>query len=152
MRGLGQSGHRTQLKDYIILERLDIIFVQETIRQDFTDQELRNLEGGDKFLWSWLPARGHSGGCLLGIRDITLEVGSLDQGKFFLAASILHPSSRFIFDFIGVYGPADHARSPAFLQELEHEVAACRYPVVISGDFDLIRGPRDKNKSNINWL
>ena len=125
--------------------------MQETIKQSFTDLELRGIDGNERFIWSWLAASGHSGGCLLGVRDSTLEVGSLDQGVFFLSAAILHKASRFIFEFIGVYGPADHARSPAFLEELERKVQAARYPVLISGDFNLIRGQRDKNNSNINW-
>jgi hypothetical protein len=56
---------------------------------------------------------------LLGFRDIVFEVGSTDKGVSFLSAPILHKSSRLIFDFIGVYGPADHGRSGAFLEELE---------------------------------
>jgi hypothetical protein len=49
MRGFGRSGRRTQLYDFIKKERLDIIFPQETMRQDFTDQELRSLVSGDLF-------------------------------------------------------------------------------------------------------
>ena len=56
-----------------------------------------------------------------------------------------------MFEFFGVYGPADHSRSASFLEELEREVKACRVPVLISGDFNLIRGPKDKNNANINW-
>jgi hypothetical protein len=60
---------------------------------------------------------------LLGLRDSTFEVGATDQGLFFLSATILHRSSRLIFEFIGVYDPADHARSRSFLEELEAKVA-----------------------------
>jgi exonuclease III len=49
MRGFGRSGRRTQLQDFIKKERLDIIFLQETMRQEFTDQELRSLVSGDLF-------------------------------------------------------------------------------------------------------
>ena len=102
-------------------------------------------------MWSWLPANGHSGGILLGVRHSTLEVGALDQGEFFLSASIFHRASRAIFQYIGVYGPADHTRSAIFLEELERKITSCQYPVLISSDFNLIRGPRDKNNNNINW-
>jgi hypothetical protein len=88
---------------------------------------------------------------LLGFRDSTFEVGATDQGLFFLSATILHRASRLIFEFIGVYGPADHARSRSFLEELEAKVALSQYPVVVAGDFNLIRGSADKNNSNIDW-
>jgi endonuclease/exonuclease/phosphatase family metal-dependent hydrolase len=56
-----------------------------------------------------------------------------------------------IFEFIGVYGPADHARSRAFLEELGNQVSSTQYPVVVAGDFNLIRGSADKNNRNIDW-
>jgi exonuclease III len=49
MRGFTQSGRRTQLTEYIRKESIDAIFLQETIRQDFTDQELRKLVNGEIF-------------------------------------------------------------------------------------------------------
>ena len=39
----------------------------------------------------------------------------------------------------------------AFLQELELKVVASAFPVLIGGDFNLIRGIEDKNNRNINW-
>ena len=67
IRGFGQSGHRTQIKDCMRKENMDIVFLQETIKQSFTDQELRNQESRDRFFWHWLLAVGHSGGLLLGV-------------------------------------------------------------------------------------
>jgi hypothetical protein len=59
------------------------------IKQDFTDQELRGLEVGERFFWSWLPANGHSGGVLIGLRDSAFEVGTVEIGSFFVSASVL---------------------------------------------------------------
>jgi hypothetical protein len=88
---------------------------------------------------------------LLGVKDESFEVGAIDQGPFFLSATLLHRESKFKFVFVGVYGPADHARSVSFLSDLENKVENCSYPVVVLGDFNLIRGTHDKNNSNINW-
>jgi endonuclease/exonuclease/phosphatase family metal-dependent hydrolase len=52
---------------------------------------------------------------------------------------------------VGVYGLADHARAPAFLEDLENKVSRSQHPVVVGGDFNLTRGAEDKNNSNINW-
>jgi exonuclease III len=150
-RGFGRSGRKTQLKEYIKKEKIDIIFLQETMRQDFTDQELRNLVEGEQFVWHWTPASGRSGGMLMGVRDSLFEVGALAQGEFFLSAKLYHIPTKFKCEFIGVYGPADHARSPAFLQELEGRVDNSEFPIMLMGDFNLIRGAQDKNNNNINW-
>ncbi|XP_071683729.1 uncharacterized protein [Lolium perenne] len=121
------------------------------MRQDFTDQELRNLVEGEQFVWHWTPANGRSGGMLMGIRDSLFEVGALAQGEFFLSAKLYHRPTKFKCEFIGVYGPADHSRSASFLQELEGRVDNSQFPIMLMGDFNLIRGAQDKNNSNINW-
>ncbi|CAM0884540.1 unnamed protein product [Alopecurus aequalis] len=151
IRGFGQSGRRSQLKDYIKRERPDIIGLQETIRQDFTDMELRSLEFGGQFGWNWLPANGHSGGLLLGFRDECFEVGEWKKGTFFLSAMLWQRNCKVKWCFMLVYGPADHSRTDEFLGELEHEVTNCDLPLVVEGDFNLIRGAGDKNNSNLNW-
>jgi endonuclease/exonuclease/phosphatase (EEP) superfamily protein YafD len=66
------------------------------------------------------------------------EVGSIDQGKFFISTVVLHRSSKVIFEYIGVYGPADHSRAQEFLEELEDKVTRCEHPMVVGGDFNII--------------
>jgi endonuclease/exonuclease/phosphatase family metal-dependent hydrolase len=151
IRGFGQVGRRTQLRDYVRRERLDLIGLQETIKQEFTMAELRSLECGGQFVWNWLPATGHSGGLLLGFREECFEVGDWKKGTFFLFAMVLQRNRNLKWRFLLVYGPADHSRSLEFLGELEREVNACNYPLVVGGDFNLIRDARDKNNANINW-
>jgi endonuclease/exonuclease/phosphatase family metal-dependent hydrolase len=140
MRGFGQNGQKTQVKEFVRKENLDIIFLQETMRQDFTDQELRGIVNGELFHWHWRSAVGRSRGMLMGIRDEVFEVGAIDQGTFFLSAVLFHRESKFKFEVIGVYGPADHARSAQFLVDLEDKVQRSAFPVVVLGDFNLIRG------------
>jgi hypothetical protein len=64
---------------------------------------------------------------------------------------IFHTESKFKFEVIGVYGPANHSRSSLFLNNLEDKVSHCSLLVVVMGDFNLIRGAQDKNNDNINW-
>uniref|UniRef100_A0A453SF88 Endonuclease/exonuclease/phosphatase domain-containing protein n=1 Tax=Aegilops tauschii subsp. strangulata TaxID=200361 RepID=A0A453SF88_AEGTS len=47
---------------------IDIVGLQETIRQDFSIHELHGLSR-HPFSWQWLPASGLSGGILLGVRE-----------------------------------------------------------------------------------
>ncbi|KAK1693140.1 hypothetical protein QYE76_009837 [Lolium multiflorum] len=149
--GFGRRGRRTLLKDYLRLHKIDLVFLQETIKQDFTDTELRSLEIGDKFFWNWLPANGHSGGMLVGARDSTFEVGTFDRGQFYLSLSILHRASNRIVEAIGIYGPADHGRSREFLEEISNKLSSCTRPVLMGGDFNLIRAATDKNNNNLYW-
>jgi exonuclease III len=50
-----------------------------------------------------------------------------------------------------VYGPANHDKSGEFLEELKNKCRNSEVPMVLGGDFNLIRGRADKSNSNINW-
>lgn len=139
------------LKDYLWTFSIDDVCLQETIKQDFTDLELRSLECGDKFFWSWLPASSHSGGLLIGVRDNLFEVGNVDSGQFFISLSVIHRPSTRTFELIDIYGPADHSKSRAFLDEISAKISTCNLPVIMGGYFNLIRYSHDKNNNNINW-
>jgi hypothetical protein len=79
------------------------------------------------------------------------EIGSTFKGSFLVATQVCVKASRFLFEFVGAYGPADHSHSADFLSELDQVVSHSQYPVVFAGDFNLIRGRADKNNRNIYW-
>jgi exonuclease III len=151
IRGFGVMGRRTLLKAYLRTHCIDIVCLQETIKHDFTDQELRSLETGEKFIWCWLPATGHSGGMLLGFRDSAFEVGLIGTGRYYIMASVICRSDRARLDVIGIYGPADHTLSAGFLEEISNKVAAADAQLIVGGDFNLLRAAHDKNNDRINW-
>ena len=49
MRGFGRRGRRNQLREYLRKVKVDIIILQETIRQSLVDHELCSHELGDSF-------------------------------------------------------------------------------------------------------
>jgi exonuclease III len=149
IRGFGQEGRRRQLADYLRQEDVDIVGLQETIRQDFSIAELEGLTR-HKFSWNWIPANGHSGGILLGAKEDTFEVDDMDRGEFFVSMSLTHRRTNLSWEIIIVYGPADHRRSREFLDELKVKVERTTIPVVVAGDFNLIRSPEDKSSSNLD--
>ncbi|KAM3294016.1 hypothetical protein ACQJBY_037110 [Aegilops geniculata] len=156
IRGFGHDGRRHQLVEYIRDEHIDIIAIQETMRTEFCLPELDGLSS-HLFAWHWLPSsrnNGHSGGILLGVKDATFEVGGMDRGEFFVSMEIFERALNFKWEVIIVYGPADHSRSPTFLAELQRKIAASALPVVVGGNFNLIRSPDEKNNDRVNrpWM
>ncbi|XP_073358315.1 uncharacterized protein [Aegilops tauschii subsp. strangulata] len=140
IRGFGQDGRRRQLIEYVRDEHIDIVVIQETMRSDFSLPELDRLST-HLFAWHWLPSSGnagHSGGILLGVKDATFEVGSMDRGQFFVSMELYERALNFKWEVIIVYGPADHSRSASFLEELNRKVSAASLPVVVGGDFNLL--------------
>nr|XP_020188520.2 uncharacterized protein LOC109774221 [Aegilops tauschii subsp. strangulata] len=91
---------------------------------------------------------------LLGFCAATYEILDWDMGPFFIAATIRVRASLRVLAVVQVYGPADHSRSAEFLGELQDKVlaiSAAQTPVLVGGDFNLIRSGADKNNSNVNW-
>ncbi|KAE8779184.1 hypothetical protein D1007_47821 [Hordeum vulgare] len=63
----------------------------------------------------------------------------MDRGEFFVSMAITDRRVHLSWEVIIVYGPADHGRSAEFLAELKNKVDRFTTPVVVAGDFNLIR-------------
>lgn len=50
------------------------------------------------------------------------------------------------FWFVNVYGPAQHSLSDEFITELHEFCATAHLPIVMGGDFNLIRGNHERNQ------
>ncbi|XP_020160903.1 uncharacterized protein [Aegilops tauschii subsp. strangulata] len=154
IHGFGHDGRPRQLIEYIRDEHVDIVAIQETMRTDFSLPELDRVSS-HLFAWHWLPSSGstgHSGGILLGVKDATFEVGSMDRGQFFVSMELSEQALNFKWEVIIVYGPADHSRSASFLEELHQNVSAASLPVVVGGDFNLLWFADDKSNTNVNFV
>ena len=154
IRGCGHSGRRTQLREYIAREHIDVVALQETIKVDFTYRDLSAYDPLHRFVWGWVPSAGHSGGLLLGCNSDVCDIVTWDVGSFFIAVTIKHRTSLATWAIVCVYGPADHSRSADFLREIQALVGAkqaANIPIVLGGDFNLIRSSADKNNDNIDW-
>jgi exonuclease III len=150
IRGLGNAARVRQFKDLMGRHRFDVVGVQETIKKDFATQELEGLSGGGDFSWHWIPARGHSGRILVGVRTTNLEVESWENGDYFVGATIRHRKTNIRYDMLTVYGPADHNWSLDFLEELDNRCRDRLLPILIGGDFNLIRGADDKSNGVVD--
>jgi hypothetical protein len=151
IRGYGRPGRRTQIKEFMTREHLDFVGLQETMKASFTPADLRGIDPLGKFAWHHSPASGRSGGMLLGVNEDTFDVLGWGSGAFFLRVDVRQLDTAKVWSLFVVYGPADHQRSGDFLAELSLAFGACHLPLVVGGDFNLIRGSEDKNNSNIDW-
>jgi exonuclease III len=148
--GFGRPTRRNLIRDYISSEGLDGIGLQETMKKDFTQRELDEIFGGRPFRWVWNESRGHSGGLLMGVKEGQLEVEDSEIGDHYVSMVLRDRASNFRWELITVYGPAQHDESQDFISELSRKCMYAVLPVVLGGDFNLIRSAKDKNNSNIN--
>jgi hypothetical protein len=88
---------------------------------------------------------------LMGFRESMFEIGAIDTGRHFVSVDVILRTARLTLRIFGIYGPADHALSAAFLQELSLKVENTTLPIIMGGDFNLLRTEHDKNNDRINW-
>lgn len=128
-----------------MLEDLELVAVQETIKQNFEDWELKELSGNRDFCWICSPAKGHSGGLLLGVDVEGFEIENSIKYTHFIGFLIRNRLSNFRFWVLNVYGPAQHDLSEDFINELYEFSAKVELPIVMGGDFNLIRNNKERN-------
>lgn len=133
VRGLGKPARRRQVRDHIIHEHIDIGGLQETVKQDFSDNELQDLSGGLSFSWVWLEARGRSGGILVGVKGDILGMENHVCGEFSITSTFRNRISNFRWKVVTVYGPAHHDLSADFLEELNNICSSCELPLILGG-------------------
>ena len=151
IRGFGARGRRDQLKDLVRSNSIDFVGLVETFKESFSPNDFSAIVGMDRFNWQFLPASGHSGGILIGSNKDIFDFVAFDHGIFWASVVLSHKAQNTLCEFIVVYGPADHSLSPLFLNELSLKIDACNLPMVIGGDFNLLRCPNDKSNDNFSW-
>jgi hypothetical protein len=90
----------------------------------------------------------------MGVDLNVFDIGAIDKGDFYVKFHLCNKSDEFKWARVCVYDPAQNDHKERFLAELVHMCSHVSLPVLIRGDFNLLRYPRDKNKDNFDrrWL
>lgn len=144
-RRLGQNHKKKFLQEAIFENQLVFVRVQETKKKDFKDDWLNSLTGNDRFVWNWVPSEGQSGGLLLGVNDSFFEVGDCDKGDYHIRMVVYDRKNDFKWNLVIIYGAAHDKDKDKFLVELVHVLGFNRLPIVVGGDFNIIRKVFERN-------
>jgi hypothetical protein len=138
------------VRDY----KLDFLAISETGRRDFPSTLLDRLSGGVEFDWHSCPPRGRSGGMLLGIKTETMELLGHSDGEFHIKFQIRNKSDNFTWSLVAVYGAAQEEYKAAFLRELVNLAKDDPNPIIIGGDFNMLRYRHEKSRGRFDthWL
>jgi len=149
-RGLGDLAKHLNIAQYVRDHKLDFLAISETGRRDFPVSVLDRLSGGMDFTWHSIPPRGRSGGILLGVLSDSMEVLAYTSGEFHIKFHIRNKADGFIWSLVAVYGAAQEERKAAFLRELVNLANNDPHPILIGGDFNLLRFPHEKSKGRFD--
>ncbi|WVZ62463.1 hypothetical protein U9M48_012212 [Paspalum notatum var. saurae] len=97
---------------------------------------------------SSVSSNSKSGGMLVGVNLLTFDIGEIEEGDFFLKFKLRNKHDDFQWVLVSVYGAAQQHFKEAFLTELVQLCMKETLPILIGGDFNIIREPTEKNNAN----
>lgn len=130
--------------------QVDVICLQETIKQKFTNRELTSLARGQDMFWEWISPEGRSGGLLIGADKDGVEIIDYKKGRFTQCLSVKSKEDGFSWGIINVYGLVQVDLKPEFLRELMEIILSLEIPIIVGGDFNLVRNSSEKYTDNVN--
>lgn len=145
-RGLGRPDKQRFLREMVMELGCHFIGLVETMKSDFSPLWFRNISGPRTFNWHSIPPTGRSGGLLLGVNEDAFEVLDIEAGIHFIRMLIRDKSSGKKCNLDVVYGTAQLEFKEGFLTEFAQLCNKCQEPMIIGGDFNIIRKTSEKNK------
>jgi hypothetical protein len=149
-RGLGDLAKHLHIAHCIRDHNLDFVAISETGRRDFSQSLLNRLSGGLDFEWISSPPRGRSGGILVGVRSDTMEVLASSSGDYHIKIHIRNRANNFHWSLVSIYGAAQDEFKADFLRELVNLAKDNPHPILIGGDFNLLRFRHEKSKGRFD--
>ena len=79
------------------------------------------------------------------------DISSIDAGDFYVKFHLKNREDDFQWILVAVYGAAQIQFKEKFLTELVHACRKDSLPILIGGDFNIIRHAGEKNKDNFEY-
>jgi hypothetical protein len=130
-RGLSDLAKSKFLNDTVKEQSLDFVALLETSKKDFSQSVLTKFCNGRNFLWHWTQPHGRSGGILLGVNLDTFDIGSIEEGDFYVKFKVKNKSDDFKWILVAVYGAAQPEYKEAFLTELVQTCSKENLPLLV---------------------
>lgn len=83
---------------------------------------------------------------LSGIKNDRFDVESFENGEFMIIVNVFDKNLKKQWSLVNVYGPAHNDHRDSFLAELANFCFKAKYPILMGGDFNILRFSSDKNK------
>lgn len=149
VRGINSTRKRQILADIVKEQHIDILALQETKKETFTDRILRTISR-DIDEWKWLPSQGTSGGILFGCNSTKFRIVDCHLRKFSMDVLVecLVDNNNWVITV--VYAPVDYSLKREFWQELQYSSGKTSNLWVLCGDFNAIRLRNEKSGTSFN--
>ena len=148
--GLGDTAKHLTITESVRDNKLDFVVLSETGRSNFATPFLNKVSGRLQYEWYYLPPHGRSGGILIRVNSTTLAVQNMVAGDFCVKLHVKSKADGFAWALVAFYGADQEEFKPNFLSELVCICDAETLPILVGGDFNLIRRQEEKNNDRFN--
>lgn len=149
VRGLNSPARRHSLFQVVASVDPSIVCLQETKLEIVTLHVVKQCLGNKFVSFFYLPAVGTCGGILLAWDPLVVTLSNPHPTENTLSA-LVQPMGAPAWWLTGVYGPTVDAAKVEFMQEMVDVRDLHVGPWMITGDFNLLVNPEDKNNDSIN--
>ena len=104
IRGMNSPRKRLALADFLQKYQIDLVAIQETKKEEFSNRMLRSLSSRLD-IWIYAPSIGSSGGILFGGDSNKIEIHSYSIHQFCLDIHLINKVDQSEWQFTIVYGP-----------------------------------------------
>lgn len=115
---------------------------------DCDDKIFKKFDPQQNYLWLCNPSKRRSGGILVGAKIELYDVGSFQQGKYMLQLNLWDKVNKVKWNLLVVYGAAQEEHKLEFLSELSAFCSKNKDPILIGGDFNILRYSYERNRYN----
>lgn len=150
-RGLGSSTKRRALKEILSSHHIDIVGIQETKKENFTNITLTALSSSITN-WTFKSSNGASGGILLGLNDSKFWILDTWIREFTITLHVKNKTDNFEWLLTVTYGLVQSYLRITFLAELQ-SIPTLGPPVwLVFGDFNIIRKRSERQGPSYNFI
>lgn len=147
--GMNALRKRQALTDYIAKYQIDIVAIQETKKESFSNRILRSLSHNIDN-WIFVPSVGRSGGILFRVDSSKIDITQHSTHSFCLDVHLTNKIDQTQWQYTIVYGPTIRSKKKELWKELDSLRNNSQSLWIISGDFNAIRTHQEKSGPNFD--
>lgn len=144
IRGMNAPRKRQALHDLLQQYKVDIVAIQETKKEEFSQRILNSLSH-TLDIWLYVPSVGSSGGILFGGDSNKFNVVSHSQHRYCLDVHITNKIDNSEWQITIVYRPTSRGLKKEFWNELAQVRQGHTKTWILCGDFNVIRHHTEKS-------
>lgn len=134
VRGLNERDKRLAIRQALLIERPDIVTLQETKLETISNTKFREICGRRFDTFKVLPSQGTRGGLMVAWNQRTYTKVSAEIKTFSITVHLKHIYEATTFAFTAVYGPTNHQERITFFEEIRQSKPPGGIPWILGGD------------------